>query len=417
MADVLGSRRIFLAGCFLYAVFTLASGVSQTSLQLIIFRAMQGISIAACLPSAVGILSHSFPTGSTRNLGFAILGAGQPVGFASGMVLSGVFISKLSWRWAFYCSAIVNLFVLAAAAWGLPTDKIFEPITFKSFWRRVDWIGAMLVSTSLGMFFYVLAIVADSPKSFISAVPIAFTVLSGVMFPGFLFWERWQEKNGKVCIMPLAVWKNRSFAAVCINVFFAWAAFNGVQYFVTLTFQEVQHLSPTTTSLYFIPCVIAGALTNIAAGLLVSRVKANRLALFGALASTIAPILLANMNIEWSYWRAVFWAMCLIPLSADILYTISNLAITSLFPSRTQALAGGVFNTLAQIGNSVGLAITSIVAASVTAAARRAEVDNTGSLWAGYRASFWTCFGACIVSSLICAGGMRGLGKVGLKVE
>jgi MFS family permease len=76
---------------------------------------MQGISIAACLPSAVEILSHSFPRCATRNLGFAILGAGQPVGFTSGMVLSGVFISKLSWRWVFYCSAIVNLLVIVAA--------------------------------------------------------------------------------------------------------------------------------------------------------------------------------------------------------------------------------------------------------------------------------------------------------------
>lgn len=133
--------------------------------------------------------------------------------------------------------------------------------------------------------------------------------------------------------MPLVVWKNRSFAAVCFAVFLAWAAFNGVQYFATLTylpifppntsligfcrFQEVQHRSTTTTSLYFIPCVIAGAATNIASGLLVSRVKANHLALAGALASTIAPVLLANMDLEWSYWRAAFWAMCLTPLSAD----------------------------------------------------------------------------------------------------
>jgi len=134
--------------------------------------------------------------------------------------------------------------------------------------------------------------------------------------------------------MPLYVWKNKSFAAVCITVFVAWGAFNGVQYFATLTyvppapqlylavltgirFQEVLNKSTTTTSLYFIPCVITGAATNIAAGLLVSRVKANHLALAGALATTIAPILLANMNLEWSYWRAAFWAMCLTPLSAD----------------------------------------------------------------------------------------------------
>lgn len=109
------------------------------------------------------------------------------------------------------------------------------------------------------------------------------------------------------------------------------------------------------------------------------------------------------------------------------MYTISNLAITSLFPVRTQALAGGVFNTLAQIGNSVGLAITSIVAASVTAAKTAAEGGAAANgataqggilaLWEGYKASFWTCFAACVVSGMICAGGMRGLGKVGLKVE
>lgn len=64
----------------------------------------------------------------------------------------------------------------------------------------------------------------------------------------------------------------------------------------------------------------------------------------------------------------------------------------------------------------MGLAITSIVAASVTAASESSG-DSTGSLWEGYQASFWTCFGACVASSLICAGGMRGLGKVGLKVE
>jgi len=286
--------------------------------------------------------------------------------------------------------------------------------------------------------------VADAPGAFVKPLPIVLTVLAIILFPAFLLWERRQEKSQKTCIMPLYVWKNKSFAAVCITVFVAWGAFNGVQYFATLTylphphfllavligisFQEVQNKSTTTTSLYFIPCVITGAATNIAAGLLVSRVKANHLALAGALATTIAPVLLANMNLEWSYWRAAFWAMCLTPLSADgtsppvnplmaVLYTISNLAITSLFPVRTQALAGGVFNTLAQIGNSVGLAITSIVAASVTAKDVAEGGTAQASLWEGYKASFWTCFGACVVSSMICAGGMRGLGKVGLKVE
>src|SRR5271170_6737813 len=118
MADVLGSRKVFLSGCFLYATFTLASGLSQTPVQLILFRALQGLSIAACLPSAVGILSLSFPTGATRNLGFAVLGAGQPVGFVWGMVLSGLFIWKLGWRWAFFCCGGVILGFWGAARGG-----------------------------------------------------------------------------------------------------------------------------------------------------------------------------------------------------------------------------------------------------------------------------------------------------------
>jgi MFS family permease len=158
LADVLGARKVFLLGTLLYATFTLASGLSHSPLQFIIFRALQGISIAACLPSAVGILSLSFARGPARNLGFAVLGAGQPVGFASGMVLSGVFISLLSWRWAFFCSAIVNLGVFVGALWGLPRRPEEGCVGgWRGFWERVDWVGAALVSTSLGLFFYVLA--------------------------------------------------------------------------------------------------------------------------------------------------------------------------------------------------------------------------------------------------------------------
>ena len=79
-------------------------------------------------------------------------------------------------------------------------------------------------------------IVAESPGSFVSPIPIALTVLAVVLFPTFLVWERRQEKLQKICIMPLHVWKNRSFAAVCVAVFLAWAAFNGVQFFAALTY-------------------------------------------------------------------------------------------------------------------------------------------------------------------------------------
>jgi MFS family permease len=188
----------------------------------------------------------NFPPGTTRNLGFAVLGAGQPIGFATGMVLSGVFIERLSWRWAFYCSAIVNLGVFVAAVWGLPKMKVTEGVGWRNFWTKVDWLGVALVSTSLGIFFYILAyrllssdgdcrIVSQSRKAFLLPSSIALTILATSLFPLFLLWERRQVRLHKPCILPLAVWKNRSFASICVAVLFSWATFNGVQYFATLT--------------------------------------------------------------------------------------------------------------------------------------------------------------------------------------
>ena len=109
------------------------------------------------------------------------------MGFASGMVLSGVFISKLSWRWAFFCSAGVNLGVLAGAWWGLPRVRNVEPVRLATFWGKVDWIGAALVSSSLGMFFYVLAYFPHPPPS-----PRSFHCDGGCMWMAMLMVGLWR---------------------------------------------------------------------------------------------------------------------------------------------------------------------------------------------------------------------------------
>lgn len=107
--------------------------------------------------------------------------------------------------------------------------------------------------------------------------------------------------------------------------------------------------------------------------------------------------------------------MVLSVVSTDVLFSVSNLVITTNFPSRKQALAGGVFNTVTQLGNSLGLAVTAIIAAAVA----DAELDRTTSsklaTLEGYRVAFWTCFAAAVVSVLISTVGLRKAGKVGEK--
>lgn len=200
-------------------------------------------------------------------------------------------------------------------------------------------------------------------------------------------------------------------------MFITWGVFNAVENILTFFFQYVQHVSAIETSLRFLPAPVAGALTNMAMGLFVHRVRADWVILLGATISCIAPLLLALINPDWSYWACAFPAMALNPIGSDTLFTISNLLITSVFPDRTQALAGGVFNTVAQIGKSVGLATAAVVASSVTLHSAYEDKESPMALVAGYHAAWWYSFALSLSTIAVGVWGLRRIGKVGVKSD
>jgi MFS family permease len=158
MADIIGRRITFLVGCGLYSAFTLGCGLSKTGAAMIIFRGCQGVSISLCLTTAVGIISTTFPIGQRRNIAFASVGAGSPVGYTVGIVLGGVFAGTIGWRWAYYLAAIVNVMLLASAIWGLPADgRDQEGGVWKRLRSEIDWVGALLTTVSISLLSYVLA--------------------------------------------------------------------------------------------------------------------------------------------------------------------------------------------------------------------------------------------------------------------
>ena len=158
MADVLGRRLIFITGSITFAAFTLGCGLCRTYEQLIVFRGFQGIAISLCLPSGVGVIANAFGPGQRRNIAFAALGGGQPVGYAVGLVLGGFFAESIGWRYGFYLGTVCGFFFTAAAVWSLPTDKDRRSgRLMKRLRDEIDWIGAGIASSSLAMMFYVFA--------------------------------------------------------------------------------------------------------------------------------------------------------------------------------------------------------------------------------------------------------------------
>jgi MFS family permease len=147
-----------LSGCFLLGIFILASGLARIGLELIIFRAFQGIAISMCFPTSFSILTDAFPNGRRRNIAFASLGLVQPLGWSVGLFLGGFLDeTSLGWRFGFYLCAGGCIILACINCWMLPKDLKREPFSWMKLRRGIDWVGIILSSACLGILSYVLA--------------------------------------------------------------------------------------------------------------------------------------------------------------------------------------------------------------------------------------------------------------------
>ena len=408
---------MYLLGTFLQSIFTLACALSRTSTQLIVFRALAGIAISLCLPSAVSLIMAYFRAGRRRNLAFGAMGGGQPLGFTIGLGVGGSMTDNIGWQAGLYMAAGVNSALFILAFFGLPKIPRAEPLNFARLRKEVDWIGAFILSTSLALLLYVFSTWTGNISNINSAESLSCLITGLALLPAFAFWVNRQEKLGNAVLIRNSLWRNKAFTSICINVALIWGSFNATETFLTFLFQDVQHLSATAASVRFLPEPVMGASINILIGLYIHRLRANWTLVISFVASAIAPLLLAVMRQNAEYWEFEFPAVALIPVATDVLYTISQLVITAEFPETTQALAGGVFNTVAQIGKSVGIALSAVVAGSITAKAQARTDSHEESLLEGYRAAWWFTFAATVACIFVAFMGLRHLHKVGLKED
>lgn len=157
VADVVGPRNVYLFGSFMTSVFTLACGLSRTSLQMIIFRAFAGLANACVLPSAVSLITSYFAPGRRRNLAFAVMGGGNPTGFIIGLVMGGALTDSVGWQVGFYIAAAINSVLFGIAFFGLPKIVREAPLNLARLRTEIDWIGAFILTTALALLLYVFS--------------------------------------------------------------------------------------------------------------------------------------------------------------------------------------------------------------------------------------------------------------------
>lgn len=440
MADIVGAKPTWVAGSFLFIIFTVALGVATTGIQVIMFRTCLGVAMSMCLPTTVSLITNTFPKGTWRNTSFAMNGMAQPLGYALGLVLGGVFTDTIGWRWAYYIMAIVNFFISIVSIWSLPNIRHMSsrPWT-RRLMEDVDWVGMTGLSISLGLIMYILAgklttltttaasdppcnkgraaltcgaTVVTSDNRNISQ-PATLVLLAGslVLLAAFPFWMDHQVRHKRPALIPNRLWRQPAFTASCLGVFFCWASLNGIEYFTTLYFQQVQGLSALDSSVRYFSQIVMGTSINVALVYLIPRVRVVTLCVATAAATIVSPALMATAAMDESYWLRPFWALLLCPVNPWVLFSVCNLVISDAFPPEVQSLAGGVFNQVAQFGNSVGLAVTAVIAASVTE--RSAATSEREALMDGFRAAFWTIFASTGMVMLVTFVGFRKIGIIG----
>ncbi|TFK57587.1 major facilitator superfamily MFS-1 [Heliocybe sulcata] len=401
MADKYGRRPVFMVGTTWFTLLSIPPIFCPEPVSFIIVMGLSGLGASMMTSAGIGIIGGNL-TGALKNRAMAVLAGGQSVGFILGILSSG-FLCDLyrGWRYIFVLQAALGAIFLGAAWISVPKDRV-------KYDREMDWAGAGL--SSLGLILLIFSLSWTTVY-----IPTLFCA-SILLLVLFVLWERRRESLGRAVLLPFSIFKqgNGRFGGVFAMVFLMWWSFNTVQYFVTLFYQDVQKLSPLDTGIRFIPESISGLIVNTLSGFIVEYIPGERLNAFGA-GSLAASALFGVIDPDGVYWKNAFVVLILLPI-ADTAFIVGNIFTTSSMDEKSQALAGGLFSTATRISTAVGLALTSLVATSVSnnyARAHDIDPDSPRALLEGYHAAGWLCLAAATVGLMLNFWALRGVGVMG----
>lgn len=193
LADMFGGFALYFGGMVWLAITSLIAGFSQNWLMLFIFRALQGVGLAAFLPSSIMILGRAYRPGPRKNLVFSIYGACAALGFFVGMFFSGLCGEFLSWSWYFYFVAIFAAATAVSSWFSIPSDWAEKRHSASPV--RMDWLGSVLLVPGLVLFVFGVADSPHAPNGW-GTPYIIVTVVLGVLFlAAFVYVEGWVVDN------------------------------------------------------------------------------------------------------------------------------------------------------------------------------------------------------------------------------
>jgi EmrB/QacA subfamily drug resistance transporter len=394
-ADLLGRRRVFMAGTVVFTLGSLLAGLAWSEASLIGARAIQGLGAATITPAALSILVATFKEGRERNIALGAWGAVGGVGAAAGVLFGGILTDLLSWEWIFFVNVPVGVAALVLAPFLLSESLDRHAEGF-------DVPGAVLVTSGLSLL--VLGITQGYGWGWGSAETIGVFVTAAVLLLAFIGWE----SRVKDPLVPFSIFRLQTLTAANVVGFILGTALFAMFLMLTLYMQQVLGLSPIETGVGYL--AVAGTAiiwANVAAAA-VTRVGVKPALVFGMSLMTVGLLYFTQVSVDGSYWSDLLPGFLIIGLGMPFAYVAVTIAAVAGTKPHEAGLASGLINTSQQIGGAVGIAILSTIAVTTTTDEVNAGTTQAVALTDGFQAAFWTgaaiAFAGVLVSLVLVRG-------------
>ena len=352
-ADVLGRRRVFLAGLVVFSVASLVDGLAWSSGSLIGARAVQGLGAAIISPAALSILSTTFAEGRERNIALGVWGAVGGFGAAAGVLLGGILTQGLGWAWIFFVNVPVG-----AAAFILTPLLLTESRDARV--KRFDVPGGVLVTTGLSSLVY--AITQGGDHGWLAGRTLGFFAAALVLLVGFVAWELRHPEP----LMRIGILRIKTVTGANVAGFILGTATFSMFLMLTLYMQQVLGYSAMKTGLAYLAVAGTAILWSAVAAQLVTRAGVKPVLVAGMTFLTAGVIYFTQVSVGGSYLGDLLPGFLLIGIGLGFSFVpISIAALAGVEPAEA-GLASGLINTSQQIGGALGIAALSTIATTQT---------------------------------------------------
>jgi EmrB/QacA subfamily drug resistance transporter len=354
MADLLGRRRLFIAGVALFTLSSLLAGFAWSEGSLIAFRAAQGLGGALLAPAALSILTTTFAEGRERNIALGVWGAVSGSGAAAGVLLGGLLTSSLDWSWIFFINVPVGILLVAISPFLLRESRADLGH------RHFDFGGAVTVTGGLMLLVY--AMTRATEIGWATAETIALLAASGALVLSFVA----IELRSRAPLLPMRIFRLRTLTGANVTAFLLGTSVFSQFFLGTLYMQQVLHYSAIETGVAYLPLTLTIiVLANVAQNV-VTRIGVRRVLPIGLALATGALVLLTQLPADGHYFFNLFPAFVVSAIGLAFTFVPMTIAALMGVEEADAGVASGLLNTTQQIGGAVGLAAASTIATTFT---------------------------------------------------